>query len=124
MIKLKLEKYLLAAMMFLFFSLIPEYVSADDCQNKSQEVNYYVVLSEIGDYSGTLTLLKTYRELTPDWHYVYAIRDELEKEAMIAVADYFDWLIVAYAYRDEVAGKPQIIDAEEFKKYIKQIKVE
>ena len=103
---------------------IPEYVSADDNQNKSQEVNYYVVLSEIGDYSGTLTLLKTYRELTPDWHYVYAIRDELEKEAMIAVADYFDWLIVAYSYRDELAGKTKIIDAEEFKKYIKQIKVE
>ena len=106
----------------LFFNIVYP-ILADDNQNKSQEVNYYVILTEIGDYSGTLTLLKTYRKLTPDGYYVYAIRDELEKEAMIAVADYFDWLIVAYSYRDEVAGKTIIIDAKKFKKYIKQIKV-
>ena len=117
---LKSFRYL--AFLFLVFLCVPEYISADGYQSKSQEVNYYVVLTEIGDYSGTLTLLKTYRKLTPDGYYVYAIQDEFEKEAMVALVEYFDWMIAAYAYRDEVAEKVNIIDDETFINYLERIK--
>lgn len=112
------------AFLFLVFLCVPEYISADGYQSKSQEVNHYVVLTEIGDYSGTLTLLKTYRKLTPDGYYVYAIQDELDKETMIAAVDYLGWLIAAYAYRDEVAGKVNIIDVDTFINYLERIKFE
>ena len=122
LLKNDMKKNLLVIMVFLFCSLLPEYVPADDYQSKSQEANYYVVLTEIGDYSGTLTLLRTYRKLTPDGYYVYAIQDELDKEAMVALVEYFDCLIAAYAYRDEVAEKVNIIDVETFIRYLNRIK--
>jgi len=112
------------AFLSLVFLCVPEYVSADDYQSKSNEVNYYVIISEIGDYSGTLTLLKTYRKLTPDGYYVYAIQDELDKETWMAFVSYLDWIVLGYAYRDEVAGEAEIIDAEEFFYYISKIKIE
>ena len=111
---------LFAITLFLFCSLIPEYAQGEE----SQEVNYYVILTEIGDYSGTLALLKTQRKLTPDGYYVYAIQNELDKEVMIALVEYLDWLIAAYAYRDEVAEKVNIIDAETFIRYLNRIKFE
>lgn len=109
---------------YLICCFITNPVLADEYQVASQKINYYVVVYEIGDYSGTLTLIKTHRELTPNGYTVYAIQDEFDKEAWMAFVSYLDWTVLGYAYKDEVNGKAEIIDAEEFLYYISKIKIE
>lgn len=64
----------------------------------SYKVNYYIVVYEIGDYSRTLTRLKTLRVITPNVYTIYAIQDEQDKEAWMAFVSYMDWIVLGYAY--------------------------
>lgn len=120
-----IKRFLLLVVLILLFSGIAAQIAlAYEYQVDSPKVNYYVVIYEIGDYSGTLTLLKTHRKLSPNGYTIYAIQDELDKEAWIAFVNYMDWTVLGYVYRDEVTGEAEIIDAEEFLYYISKIKIE
>jgi len=119
MVKMR-KNLLVVTIIILVCNFITEPALAD--ANQQQKIYYYVIMQDIGDYSGMLTLLKTYRELIPNDYTLYAIRDDVEKDMWLAMTDYFDWAIFSYFYKDETTDTTKRISLEQFQNYIKKIK--
>lgn len=105
----------------LFCGLTIDSATADGKQYDTQLAKYYIIISEIGDYSGTITLLKTYRDLTPNGYTIYSICDDVDKDMWLAMTDYFDWAIFAYFFNDETTNTTKRISLEQFQSHIKLI---
>ena len=116
-----MKKAIQYVVILLFCGFAIESATADGNQYDTQFVKYYIIVSEIGDYSGTVTLLKTNRDLTPNEYTIYSIRDDVDKDMWLAMTDYFDWAVFAYFYKDETIDTAKRISFEQFQNYIKEI---